>query len=300
MNVYRFPVIVGSLAIARRLGRRRPARETADPSRAAGPRPIRTTPGCWWSATARAASGRCATATTGTSAAPTSWPTSRRSPARSPAASAGSRSTCRSSPREKEPGFVRKKITFAAEPGDRVPAWLLIPDGPRRPGEREAAAPGHALPAPDGRDRQGRARRPGRQARPALRDGAGPARLRRDRPRLSRLRRVQDRRLQAGVRQRHDEGDLEQPAGRRRALRPGGGRRRSDRRDRPLARRPQRDLHGALRAEDPGGRLVLRLQRVPLLLQGQHRRLVAQGIHAPAPRDAISSTWRRSPSTSPS
>ncbi len=32
---------------------------------------------------------------------------------------------------EKEPGFVRKKITFAAEPGDRVPAWLLIPDGPK-------------------------------------------------------------------------------------------------------------------------------------------------------------------------
>ncbi len=31
---------------------------------------------------------------------------------------------------EKQPGFVRKKITFAVEPGDRVPAWLLIPDGP--------------------------------------------------------------------------------------------------------------------------------------------------------------------------
>ncbi|CAN5916859.1 hypothetical protein BH23PLA1_BH23PLA1_38300 [soil metagenome] len=26
-----------------------------------------------------------------------------------------------------EPKFVRKKITFATEPGDRVPAWLLIP-----------------------------------------------------------------------------------------------------------------------------------------------------------------------------
>ena len=32
------------------------------------------------------------------------------------------------------------------------------------------------------------------------------------------------------------------------------------------------------------GRLVVRLQRVPVLLQGQHRRLVAQGVHAPAPR----------------
>ena len=28
-------------------------------------------------------------------------------------------------------GIIRKKITFASEPGDRVPAWLLIPDGSR-------------------------------------------------------------------------------------------------------------------------------------------------------------------------
>jgi dienelactone hydrolase len=27
-------------------------------------------------------------------------------------------------------GYVRRRISFAAEPGDRVPAWLLIPDGP--------------------------------------------------------------------------------------------------------------------------------------------------------------------------
>jgi acetyl esterase/lipase len=32
----------------------------------------------------------------------------------------------------RESGFVRKKITFATEPGDRVPAWLLIPDSPSR------------------------------------------------------------------------------------------------------------------------------------------------------------------------
>jgi pimeloyl-ACP methyl ester carboxylesterase len=31
---------------------------------------------------------------------------------------------------QQDQGFVRKKITFATEPGDRVPAWLLIPDGP--------------------------------------------------------------------------------------------------------------------------------------------------------------------------
>lgn len=31
---------------------------------------------------------------------------------------------------EKDQGYLRKKITLATEPGDRVPAWLLIPDGP--------------------------------------------------------------------------------------------------------------------------------------------------------------------------
>ncbi|MGP0067249.1 MAG: alpha/beta hydrolase [Isosphaeraceae bacterium] len=31
---------------------------------------------------------------------------------------------------EKDDGIVRKKIRFATEPGDRVPAWLLIPDEP--------------------------------------------------------------------------------------------------------------------------------------------------------------------------
>lgn len=43
---------------------------------------------------------------------------------------------------EADAGVIRQKITFAAEPGDRVPAWLLIPEGsgasrsgakPRRP-----------------------------------------------------------------------------------------------------------------------------------------------------------------------
>jgi dienelactone hydrolase len=29
---------------------------------------------------------------------------------------------------QQDQGFVRKKITFATEPGDRVPAWLLIPE----------------------------------------------------------------------------------------------------------------------------------------------------------------------------
>ena len=37
---------------------------------------------------------------------------------------------------EKLDGYVRKKVTFAAEKGDRVPAWLLIPTG--REGKRPA------------------------------------------------------------------------------------------------------------------------------------------------------------------
>jgi hypothetical protein len=35
----------------------------------------------------------------------------------------------------REKGYVRKKISFAAEPGDRVPAWLLVPET----GESEAS-----------------------------------------------------------------------------------------------------------------------------------------------------------------
>jgi len=39
----------------------------------------------------------------------------------------------------REQGFVRKKISFATEPGDRVPAWLLIPDpNNQAPGKRPA------------------------------------------------------------------------------------------------------------------------------------------------------------------
>jgi acetyl esterase/lipase len=39
----------------------------------------------------------------------------------------------------RESGYARKKVTFATEPGDRVPAWLLIPD--------ESAAPPRKHPA---------------------------------------------------------------------------------------------------------------------------------------------------------
>ena len=37
---------------------------------------------------------------------------------------------------EKLDGYVRKKVTFTAEKGDRVPAWLLVPTG--KPGKRPA------------------------------------------------------------------------------------------------------------------------------------------------------------------
>jgi pimeloyl-ACP methyl ester carboxylesterase len=40
---------------------------------------------------------------------------------------------------EKEPGFTRKKISFATEPGDRVPAWLLIPDRVQKPAAKAPA-----------------------------------------------------------------------------------------------------------------------------------------------------------------
>lgn len=42
---------------------------------------------------------------------------------------------------DRERGFVRKKITFAAEPGDRVLAWLLVPDrvGPDHADRRRPA-----------------------------------------------------------------------------------------------------------------------------------------------------------------
>ncbi len=39
----------------------------------------------------------------------------------------------------KEAGFTRKKITFAVEPGDRVPAWLLIPDQVEKSASRKPA-----------------------------------------------------------------------------------------------------------------------------------------------------------------
>jgi dienelactone hydrolase len=39
----------------------------------------------------------------------------------------------------RETGFIRQKISFATEPGDRTPAWLLIPDGSGSPQGRHPA-----------------------------------------------------------------------------------------------------------------------------------------------------------------
>jgi dienelactone hydrolase len=39
----------------------------------------------------------------------------------------------------KEQGYIRRKITLATEPGDRVPAWLLIPDAPQNSNIRRPA-----------------------------------------------------------------------------------------------------------------------------------------------------------------
>ena len=45
----------------------------------------------------------------------------------------------------------------------------------------------------------------------------------------------------------------------------------------------QTPSYGALRAADQGDRLVMRLQRLPRLLPGRYRRLVAQRLRAPDP-----------------
>ena len=73
-----------------------------------------------------------------------------------------------------------------------------------------------------------------------------------------------------------------------------------DRSDRSFPGRSQRHLHGALRLANQGGGLVVRLQCVFPLLQRQHRRLVAPGLHAPARKHDTGSTSDRCRLTSPS
>ena len=178
--------------------------------------------------------------------------------------------------REETPDYVRFKLTYVPEPGDRVPAILLVPKSVQTPADegigiattgrgydgrgREAA--GDALPASDESRRQGptgglvgeATRHYGHQL--AQR---GFVCLIPDYPSFGDykaydFKQKAARHRPAALRQRHDEGDLEQHPGGRSARIARLRRRRADRRDRPFARRAQRPLHGRLRAADQGGR----------------------------------------------
>ena len=97
---------------------------------------------------------------------------------------------------EKLDGYVRKKLTFAAEEGDRVPAYLLVPTGfaGKRPAMlclHQTVAIGKGEPVGLGTGRQ-----------QALRAGPGEARLRLPRPRLPELRRLQVRLPEGPARRR--------------------------------------------------------------------------------------------------
>ena len=134
----------------------------------------------------------------------------------------------------REPGFTRKKITFAAEPGDRVPAWLLIPDASRdgavrRPavlclhqtiaiGKDEPVGLGTNLELAYARELAGR----------------GYVALAPDYPNFGEYK-VDAYGL--GYSSATMKADLEQYAGHRFAVLAAGRRPRPDRRDRPLARR---------------------------------------------------------------
>ena len=155
-----------------------------------------------------------------------------------------------------EPTYVRHKITYASEPGDRVPAWLLVPKGGR--GKAPAVLCLHQTTAIGKDEPAGLGGLPNLHYAKELAERGYVTLV----PRLSGLRRIQGRPVRAGLRQRLDEGDLEQPPRRRPLMRPPRRRRRSDRGDRALAGRTQLDLRGALRPPAPGGRLVVRLQQL--------------------------------------
>ena len=170
---------------------------------------------------------------------------------------------------------VRKRVMFTAESGSLVQAYLIVPKKRDRPGPRRPCPP------PDKPPGEGGAGRPGEGPESGPGPRARPARLRDPGPRLSRVRRRQDRRLRRGLRERHHEGDLESPAGRRSSRFAPRGRPGEDRRHRPLARRAQLDLRRALRPADQSGRDELRVHLVSQVLQGRPDRLEPQGLHAP-------------------
>ena len=188
---------------------------------------------------------------------------------------------------QKEQGFIRKKITFATEPGDRVPAWLLIPDRPdaARPAGpavlclHQTIAIGKDEPAGLGKNLElAYARELAERGYVALApDYPNFGEYKVDVYELgyasATMKAIWNNLRAVDLLCSLEEVDP-----------------RPNRRDRPLPRRPQRDLHGALRSPVKGGGLVLRLQRVPVLLQREYRRLVAPGLHAAAPRSVTGLT----------
>ena len=237
-----------------------------------------TTHSCWWFVTPRAMSGRSRRLRTGRSGEGIFWRTCKRSWGRYRGKTGGSRWMFGSR------RLTRNGATFARKSASRAsPAIGFRPGcsfpmaGMRRKGGRRCFACIR-------RSRLARMNRRGwGRTRTWIMPRTGRARVCHPRSRLPEFRRIPARRLCDGIRQRLDESDLEQHPGGRCSYRATGRRSRTDRRDRPLAGRAQRHLHGALRAADQGDRLVMRLQRLPRLLPGRYRRLVAQWLHAPAP-----------------
>ena len=82
---------------------------------------------------------------------------------------------------------VRERVTYAVEPGERVPAYLFVPRGLRPGGapRRRVRAPSARRAVPPGQER---GRRTGRQSGAGVRAGAGAPGLRRARARRALLR----------------------------------------------------------------------------------------------------------------
>ena len=178
--------------------------------------------------------------------------------------------------REETPDYVRIKLTYAAEPGDRVPALLLVPkkvtldetgltvcsrpiaERRSRPTAAALAAACRRCSASIRRIPTARPKPPASSARhAALRRTTRRTRLRLPDSRLSELRRLQGLRLpsktasrasprSAALRKRLHESHLEQHPRRRSARIARLRRYRQHRRHRPFARRPQRPVHRRL------------------------------------------------------
>ncbi len=177
-----------------------------------------------------------------------------------------------------EEGYRRVRIAFAGDEKDRVPAYLLMPLGPRREqrlpamlalhqtigiGKGEVVGLGGSANLHYGRELAQR----------------GYVVLAPDYPSFGDYRYdFQHSALRLG----HDEGDRQSHACRGCARCAARGRSGADRRHRPLAGRPQRDVCRRVRPAAEGDRLQLRLDAVPRLLRRQDRRLDQRPLHAAA------------------